>query len=239
MQENGFARLWLGLVIIALILAAGCRSTRTDRMRVLEAQKADAERRNGDLKHQLAEMRAQQIEAESARDSANARAEALNAQLDMLRNQPDQPIAPATIDRDALREQLRGTDVHVSDDGYGGARIVLASDVTFQAGRADLNHDAVGILAKIATFCTKQGIHAVRVEGHTDSDPIRKSGWKSNEELSLARAQVVRKYLITQGVAEEFLDVDGLGAAAPVAPNTSDENKARNRRVEILLLARD
>jgi len=241
MQDNGFARIWLGFLIIAVILMAGCRSTATDRMRVLEAQKADSERRNDQLKHQLAELRAQQIEAESARDSANARAEALNAQLEMQRRPTGRPAAqPVVVDRAALEEELRGTGVQLTGDGHGGARIVLASDVTFRPGRADLNRDAAGVLAKIAqALRSTEGVQAVRVEGHTDSDPIVTSGWSSNDALSLARAQIVRKYLVTQGVAEDFMTVEGHGSNQPVAPNTTDAGKARNRRVEIVLLARN
>ncbi|MHC4931437.1 MAG: OmpA/MotB family protein, partial [Planctomycetota bacterium] len=81
-----------------------------------------------------------------------------------------------------------------------------------------------------------EGIRAVRVEGHTDSDPIRKSGWKSNEALSLARAEMVRKYLVDRGIEKSLLQVKGFGASEPVVPNKTDEGKARNRRVEIVVL---
>ncbi len=122
--------------------------------------------------------------------------------------------------------------------GDGGATITLASDITFQAGRSDLNRSAQTSLQRVAAALKRErtNIHEVRIEGHTDSDPIRRSGWKNNEELSLARAGSVRKFLVAQGIEEDLLAVEGYGPTKPVASNSSNEGKAKNRRVEIVLV---
>ena len=229
MLVNGFARTALGLAFVGIFLMGGCRST-TDRMRVLEAEKADADMRNKALVNEVATLRARSIQDQKDVDSARARAEAAEARAIA----PRRPGDVVVIDPGAF-----GPGVRVKPNDDGGATITLASDVTFKAGRADLSGRAVQILKRVAAALkSTEGVRAVRIEGHTDTDPIRKSGWKSNEELSLARAKMVRKYLVTQGFAEEFLSVDGLGAKQPVESNKTKAGKARNRRVEIILLAR-
>ena len=74
----------------------------------------------------------------------------------------------------------------------------------------------------------------IRVEGHTDADPIRVSKWKSNQELSEARANAVRQYLAQKGVDANSLSIRGFGADKP----KSQTDKALNRRVEIVVITR-
>jgi len=238
MLVNAYAR--VGLVLVVAALAAGCR-TNTDRIRVLEAERADAERRNNELKHAQAELRAEKIRAEGEAESQRARLEALEAQLEIART-PTNGEGPDTepvvrIDVEKLGEELgEGAKVYERDDG--GATIVLASDVTFTAGRADLNRQAQETLRRVAEKLKEtSGYNRLRIEGHTDSDPIRKSGWRDNRELSLARASKVRMFLVAQGIGEDVMSVEGHGAARPIASNTSSAGKARNRRVEIVLVA--
>ena len=77
----------------------------------------------------------------------------------------------------------------------------------------------------------------VAIEGHTDTDPIKYSGWKSNWELSAARALAVLHYFIDDGsVAPERLSIGGYGQYRSVAPNDTVQNKRKNRRVEIIIL---
>ena len=80
MLVNAYAR--AGLVLVVAALVAGCR-TNTDRIRVLEAERADAERRNRELMHAQAELRAEKIKAEGDAESQRARLEALEAQLEI------------------------------------------------------------------------------------------------------------------------------------------------------------
>lgn len=219
----------LGFVAIGLMLVGGCRST-TDRMRVIEAENADLERQNKDLKTDLASARARELQLEESMEKERARADAAQAKLNALAR-----LTPRGGDLDGLREI--GGDVQVTPRDDGGATIVLSSDVTFKAGRADLSKSALKILRKIATEVRQiDGVRGVRVEGHTDSDPIKKSGWRSNEELSEARAKMVRQYLISAGLREDYMKVKGWGASKPVASNKSKSGKAKNRRVEIILV---
>ena len=75
----------------------------------------------------------------------------------------------------------------------------------------------------------------VTVEGHTDSDPIKKSKWDSNEALSLARAEEVKKLLRQAGVGDNRISAVGMGARQSVARGSTERAKAQNRRVEIFI----
>jgi flagellar motor protein MotB len=72
--------------------------------------------------------------------------------------------------------------------------------------------------------------HVIRIEGYTDSDPIRRSKWKDNLELSLQRAAAVHRHLSSKGVPEENMYAAGFGAKKPQA------TKAKSRRVEIVVI---
>jgi len=76
-----------------------------------------------------------------------------------------------------------------------------------------------------------------RIEGHTDKVPIKRSGWKSNWELSTARALSVLHYLEKdEGISPERLSAIGYGEYRPVASNDSRDGRKQNRRVEIVIL---
>ena len=77
----------------------------------------------------------------------------------------------------------------------------------------------------------------LRFDGHTDSDPIRKSKWSSNQELSEARASAVAAHFTSAlGWAPSSISIRGFGAERPITTNSTRAGKARNRRVEIVLL---
>jgi chemotaxis protein MotB len=77
----------------------------------------------------------------------------------------------------------------------------------------------------------------IRVEGHTDSDPIRTERFPSNWELSTARAVNMLKHLANAGkIRAERLSAAGYGESKPLFPNDTKANKAKNRRVEIVLI---
>ena len=78
----------------------------------------------------------------------------------------------------------------------------------------------------------------VDVVGHTDSDPIKKSSWKDNWELSAQRALSVARYMADHGVSDKQLEASGCGEFRPIAANSSAAGKAKNRRVEIVVYMR-
>lgn len=119
-----------------------------------------------------------------------------------------------------------------------GLVITFLAEVFFAPGKDVISSSGKESLAKVAEVLNKEVVNSnVAVEGHTDSDPIKLSGWKSNWELSSARALSVLHYLVDEcAVAPERLSANGYGEYRPVVANDTAENKRQNRRVEIVIL---
>ena len=119
-----------------------------------------------------------------------------------------------------------------------GLVITVVGDVLFDSGKAKVRSGAYPILDKVARVLKEEVPRLnVGIEGHTDNEPIRYSGWKSNWELSTARALSVLHYLVdNQGVSPERVSAIGYGEYRAVASNDTKEGRQANRRVEIIIL---
>lgn len=114
-------------------------------------------------------------------------------------------------------------------------RVRLRDDLMFPFAQAELSPSAAEPLARLARVL-KDMPNAVVVEGHTDDRPVTGLAFKSNWELSVARAGSVIERLAAEGVPAARLVASGYGEHRPLAPNDTAEGRARNRRVEILIL---
>jgi chemotaxis protein MotB len=119
-----------------------------------------------------------------------------------------------------------------------GLVITVVGDLLFDSGKAKIRLEAYPLLDKVARVL-KENVpqYNVGIEGHTDNDPIKYSGWKSNWELSSARALSVLHYLVNEkGILPTRLSAIGYGEYRPVASNDTKEGRQLNRRVEIVIL---
>jgi chemotaxis protein MotB len=106
----------------------------------------------------------------------------------------------------------------------------------FAASRADLSDAAQAILAEVGGALAAIANH-VRIEGHTDDVPIHTDRFESNWELSTTRATTVVRFFVDRaGLRPDRLSAAGYGEYFPRAPNTSEANRVRNRRVDIVIL---
>ncbi|MDX9912014.1 MAG: OmpA family protein [Phycisphaerales bacterium] len=150
----------------------------------------------------------------------------------------DRDARISELESDPGRGQVTGSTgfegisgVNVSLAG-GNVIVGVAGDVLFDSGKVDLKTTAKSSLDRVAQVIrTQYPGSIVRIEGYTDSDPIRKSNWKSNEHLSAERALAVEKYLVSKG-----LDNNTTYSAA-FGPAHSKGSKKDSRRVEIVVLA--
>jgi len=116
-----------------------------------------------------------------------------------------------------------------------GLLIILADGLLFDSGSAEIHPQSRDILAQIAALIDG-GRHLVRIEGHTDDRPIATSAFPS----SMARAvAVLKNFVQTYGIAPQRFAVVGYADVRPLYPNDTVQNRARNRRVEILLVTED
>jgi len=157
-------------------------------------------------------------------------AEARQSKLDALQNQEKQL-------RERLSKELTDKNVEI-EQLKGQLSVRMLDKIVFKSGSADILPQGTEVLDKLAD-AIKDSTDTIRVEGHTDDTPISdklKVKYPSNWELSAARASAVARYFETKHfINPKRLESLGFSMYHPVAPNDSDENKQRNRRVEIVL----
>jgi len=121
-----------------------------------------------------------------------------------------------------------------------GLIIRFMDRVLFDPGKAELKPEAKEILDTVAEILKRDEFKdkAIKVEGHADTTPVSpKDGFPTNWELSTARATNVLRYLVEQkGIEGERISASGYSYYRPIAPNDTKENKAKNRRVDIVIL---
>lgn len=119
-----------------------------------------------------------------------------------------------------------------------GLVITFVDSVLFDSGKAKLRPQASKALNKVVAVCRKVVANReIGIEGHTDNQPIKYSGWESNWELSTSRATSVLRYLAKKGLSPERLSATGFGKYRPVAANKTAQGRQENRRVEIVILS--
>lgn len=116
-----------------------------------------------------------------------------------------------------------------------GIVIRFQDSVLFPKSSADLYAESRTILTDLSAIFLELGC-PIRIEGHTDNLPINTERYPSNWELSTARATNVLRYLTAQGIAGKLLSAVGYGEFHPIAENTNEENRRKNRRVDIVLI---
>ncbi len=210
-----------GTVMSLLLLGLGtsCASQQVlqeyqDEVRALREERTNLKKENRQLRLQLESY-------ESALAEANMR----------TNEAPAETTQYAELDALGIPYGQRGANFVIS----------LPNEITFASGRADLTAQGKSALQAVArTLGGDYGSGFYWIEGHTDADPIKKSKWGSNRELSFARAMAVLHYLVEDcEVSDEQCVVAGHGQYRPVAGNDSKEGKAKNRRVEIVVHAAD
>ncbi|MFU0823744.1 OmpA family protein [Clostridium sp.] len=120
-----------------------------------------------------------------------------------------------------------------------GIIIELKDNVLFDTGKADLKEPSKKVLDKISKLIASIP-NEIIVEGHTDNVPIHNYQFESNWELSTQRAVNVLKYFVeSKGMNPKRFQAAGYGEHQPIVPNTTYANKAKNRRVNILIVANE
>ena len=134
------------------------------------------------------------------------------------------------IEKNSLTEVIK---IREEDRG-----IVLQVDesILFDPGKAEIKEGSIDILNTISKIIEETDNDIV-AEGHTDNVPINTAKYKSNWELSTARAMNIVKYFIeNKNISPTRLSVKGYGEYNPIAPNDTPENRTKNRRVDILIV---
>ena len=220
-------RLLLALMIPVAgmaLMATGCSDQYKQKIAAMEQDLAIIQKENNDLrklKPLLAEAQERAGELEVKLQSSSTEVAALKAQLGADADKPAGLIPTGW------------------QETASGVKITLANDILFSAGQAALSTKGKDALKPIAQTIQSTYPNAmVRVYGFTDSDPIVKTAklWKDNLDLSANRAMAVTRELCKLGIADKNIETIAMGATRFVAPNTTKANKAKNRRVEIVVI---
>ena len=135
----------------------------------------------------------------------------------------------------ALAEALAARRVEVIQD-LRGLVISMPDDAAFPSAGTAMAPAALDMIERVAAAVAPLS-NSIRIEGHTDDLPIRTARYGSNWELSTARAAAVVAHLVTaKGIDPARLSAAGYGEFHPRVPNTSPGNRARNRRIDIVVL---
>ncbi len=133
-------------------------------------------------------------------------------------------------------EKLGRSEEVITEITERGLVVHIVESALFPTGSAELQPRSMEVLDLIARRIVGIPNH-IRIEGHTDDRPIQTARYPSNWELSSARAtEVVRYFVDNHGVEPDRISALGYGSYRPVKPNNSIENRARNRRVDVVIL---
>jgi chemotaxis protein MotB len=194
------------------------------------------------LRKQLAAIQDALNISKSSEHEAQAKISDLGQRLNLALAQKVQELARYRSDFFGRLRQILGSR---PDIAVVGDRFVFQSSVLFDAGKADVSDAGKKSLDRLAEAALDLEREVppdipwiLRIDGHTDARPVQGGPFKSNWELSAARAIAVAQYLISKGVDPHYLAAAGFGEFQPLEAGTSDEAYQKNRRIELKLTER-
>lgn len=228
------------------ILLTGCSTTKkSSKVRSLEGnvdslqrKVAALNRENQAYESEIDSLNAELNALEADKQAVATRADMLGQQLAELEDQPNEELEQARKEFEARFKKELAEYKAKLEMTERGLMVTFLAEIFFDSGKAEIKEDAKPTLQKVASVIKdKVPLFTVVIEGHTDNDPIKYSGWKSNWELGSARALAVLHYFIDEcGISPTQLSAQTYGEYKPVADNATKEGKEKNRRVEILIV---
>lgn len=236
-------------------LIENVESLRTERKNLaadvqgLKRDQRELERNKQELGQELARREGQLAEREEllgqrAKDLAamTAQLEARNDELAARTNELQQRDAEIAQLKQTYQAFVADLESEISDGQIKidqlreGIRVNLPDATFFAPGSVELTLHGKVTLAKVAAQLRPMP-HEIEVQGHTDDlPPPPELGFPSNWEVAAARASAVVRQLVAHGIAPERIRAVSYGSSRPIAPNDTEEDRARNRRIEIRLI---
>jgi chemotaxis protein MotB len=198
----------------------------------LQPRATEAEAKAKDLAAKLEAAEAERAQLAAAKEELSKNVASKDEELAKLK-------ATETELKDKLKVELSAGDISLTEDG-GKLRVGLVDKVLFNSGEAVVNKRGENVLMRVGGILAGIADRQILVSGHTDQTPIgekRASQFATNWELSVARATNVVRFLQEKAnVPGERLVASGYGEFHPVASNKTSAGRAKNRRIEILLV---
>ena len=235
-KENGQLNSELGNV----------RGQITDLEQKLASGSASAQEEIAKLQKQASELEANAARIAKEREQLRQEQSQLAATLEQERLAKEEEIKRLTRTQEELSKSLQD-EISKGNITIQQVRdrltINMVDRVLFDSGQAQVKPAGVKVLKQVGDVLNKITDKQIRIEGHTDNVPISsklQDRFKTNWELSTARATTVVRYLIDQGgVDRQYLSAVGYADTHPLASNDSEEGRSSNRRIEIVLYPKD
>ena len=264
-NRPGFVTLWrMRPIVVALLLStlalSGCKrkeleASLAEANKKLEATQGELGAEKGKNKtlteeNQTLQERIAALEADVARlsteikvlEDQNAdlakKAGATAEELKALRAEKAKRIAELQVYKDLFGKLKALVDAGTIQVEFRKGRLVvkLASSILFDSGKTELKAEGQTALTSLANALKSLNDREFLVAGHTDNVPIKTNRFKNNWDLSTARAVEVVQFLITQGMTSSNIGAAGYGENDPISDNGTEDGKAQNRRIEVILM---
>jgi len=174
----------------------------------------------------MAQASTRQAEDQRAQFAEQRSAARLDART-LEANRAQAAAERAAVEAAELKRQIESLKAEATDRGL----VLTLGDLLFAFDSAELEAGLSSNLDRLVTLLKKYPTRNAVIEGHTDNI----GNAEYNRDLSLRRAEAVRRYLVGQGIGSDRLSAAGLGQTQPLAGNSSDSGRQRNRRVEIII----
>lgn len=226
---------------------AASQSANRDLQAAFDAKIAEAKA----LDQQIAQLRAELAQALEAKASLERDKAAMLSDTQQLQSSIDEmqhalvELSKRKAEADARIAEFKGLIARFQsliDAGKlkveivdGRMVVVLASDVLFASGSANLSREGKAAIGEVAALLADIPDRKFQIEGHTDNVPIRTATYPSNWELASARALTVLKTMLDAGMPADRISAASYGDSKPARDNETPEGKAANRRIEIVV----
>ncbi|NPV04817.1 MAG: flagellar motor protein MotB [Syntrophaceae bacterium] len=232
---------WLAVGCAALALfVSGCMVTESTYLKKveeagsLEKSLAACEQKAGEQAARIAALEKQQAELAAQLEEQKKKV----VEVQAVKEETSKAYS-AMIEK--MKAEIAEGQVTITEL-QGRLTVNMVDAILFDSGKADIKPEGRQVLQKVAEVINQVEDKAIRVEGHTDNvkiSPALARAFPSNWELSAARAVNVARYLQRLGVDPALLSAVAYGEFRPVSENDTPEGRARNRRIEIVLVPRD
>ena len=170
-------------------------------------------------------------------DSQGGKTEETETETDVAEHYKEQALSESEQMAEQIEQQIEagGLQNQVEVDFNAEyVKLTLNGAILFDSAKANIREDAQPLIAKIGTILENYDSNVIEIEGHTDNVPIHSSKYENNNVLSMYRALSVADFIRDNTTLDPALiKSSGRGEYVPVADNTTEEGRARNRRVEI------
>jgi chemotaxis protein MotB len=215
----------------------------------LTADRAELERllaaRSGELGKSITELRQRLNGLESDNTRLESERARLAQELADAQKAREEKVAELSSTYEQLMDKMKSEiakgQVTISEL-KGKLTVNMVDAILFDSGKAEIKPEGLVVLGKVIEILKSVNDKAIRIEGHTDAVPITGTlaqRYPTNWELSAARAINVTRYLQKQAIDPAVLSAAGFGEFKPVADNDTPEGRAKNRRIEIVLVPKD